>query len=263
MLIVNALALPITATESKKIRDGDLLVSFILFRVSELLPWCQTEKSPHMISLPAVTVLISGRGSNLVALHENAQGYRIHAVVTDNPEAPGVVWAAERGISTLTVSRQQFPTLAEFKKGVLEAVRSTTPDLVALAGFMVVLQPEFVDLYAGKLINIHPSLLPKFPGLHTHRRAIENQEREHGATVHFVATGVDTGPIIAQGVVPIYPEDDAGVLAARTLALEHRLYPWALKHLAAGNITLATTGVTYSDNVRSEATAFGFIIQSK
>lgn len=216
-----------------------------------------------MITLPKVTVLISGRGSNLTALHESAHGYRIHAVITDNPEAPGIAWAAERGITTLRVTRHDFPTLAEFKKGLLEAVRATTPDLVALAGFMVVLQPEFVETYAGRLINIHPSLLPKFPGLDTHRRAIEAQEWEHGATVHFVAAGIDTGPVIAQGVVPLYPEDDERALAARTLTVEHRIYPWVLKHLAAGGITLTATGVAYSDNVRSEAAAFGFIIESR
>jgi phosphoribosylglycinamide formyltransferase-1 len=213
-----------------------------------------------MATIQKVTVLISGRGSNLVALHENAQGYEISAVVTDNPNAPGAAWATERGIPTVTVLRHQFPNLAEFKKRVLEAVDGTEPALVALAGFMVVLQPEFVDAYAGRLINIHPSLLPKFPGLHTHQRALEAGEREHGATVHFVSAGVDTGPVIAQAKVALHPDDTPEVLAARTLTVEHKLYPWALRHLAAGDIRLTPSGVSYSDHVRSEAAAFGFSV---
>lgn len=216
-----------------------------------------------MSTPPAVTVLISGRGSNLVALHENAHGYRINAVVSNTPDAKGLEWAQQHGIPTETVARQDYATLAEFKAAVLQTVRGTHPDLVALAGFMVVLQPDFVAAFAGRLVNIHPSLLPKFPGLDTHRRAIEAGEREHGATVHFVANGVDTGAMIAQGRVPLYPGDTEDALAARTLALEHTLYPWVLKHLAAGEIALTANGVTYSDRVRSAATERGFILTNR
>jgi phosphoribosylglycinamide formyltransferase-1 len=211
-----------------------------------------------MSTRPAVTVLISGRGSNLVALHENARGYRINAVVSNTPEAKGLEWAKQQGIPTVTVARQDYATLAQFKAAVLQAVRDTEPDLVALAGFMVVLQPEFVDEFAGKLINIHPSLLPKFPGLETHERALEAREKEHGATVHFVAAGVDTGAIIAQAAVPVHSYDTPESLAARTLVVEHKLYPWVLKYLATGDISLTDDGVVYTELVRSEARTHQF-----
>jgi phosphoribosylglycinamide formyltransferase-1 len=211
-----------------------------------------------MTTPPAVTVLISGRGSNLLALHENAHGYRINAVVSNTPEAKGLEWAKQQGIPTVTVARQDYASLAEFKAAVLQAVRDTEPDLVALAGFMVVLQPEFVDEFEGKLINIHPSLLPKFPGLETHQRALEAGEKEHGATVHFVAAGVDTGAIIAQAAVPVHSYDTPESLAARTLVVEHKLYPWVLKYLATGDISLTDDGVVYTELVRSEARTHQF-----
>lgn len=204
----------------------------------------------------SVTVLISGRGSNLVALHENAHGYRINAVVSNTAEAKGLEWAKTQGIPTVTVPRSHYANLAQFKAAVLQAVRETKPDFVALAGFMVVLQPEFVDEFAGKLINIHPSLLPKFPGLETHERAVQAGESEHGATVHFVAAGVDTGAIIAQAAVPVHSDDTPESLAARTLVAEHKLYPWVLKHLAAHEIKLTDGGVVYTELVRSEARTF-------
>jgi phosphoribosylglycinamide formyltransferase-1 len=210
----------------------------------------------------SVTTLISGRGSNLTALHERAQGYRIGAVISNNLVAAGLAWAKEQGIPTYTVLRDNFPSLSDFKCAVLQAVRETKPDLVALAGFMVVLQPEFVDEYAGKLINIHPSLLPKFPGLDTHRRALEARESVHGASVHFVAAGIDTGAIIAQGQVPVYPSDTPEVLASRTLELEHRLYPWVVKHIAAGEISLDKGVVEYSELLRSQAADHGFILKT-
>jgi len=202
---------------------------------------------------PKVTVLISGRGSNLSALHENAKGYQVSAVVSNNVEAAGLEWAQQRGIPTYTVQRNLFPSLVEFKAAVLQKVCETSPDIVALAGFMVVLQHEFVERFTGRLINIHPSILPKYPGLHTHQRALDAGEAEHGATVHFVATGVDTGPIIAQGSVPVYRDDSPETLADRTLKVEHTIYPWVVQHLATGEIKLTARGVVYSDRVRSEA----------
>lgn len=206
----------------------------------------------------SVTVLISGRGTNLVALHDNAHGYRINAVVSNTAEARGLEWAKTQGIQTVIVPRSDYGTLAQFKAAVLQAVRETKPDLIALAGFMVVLQSEFVDEFAGKLINIHPSLLPNFPGLETHKRAVQSGAREHGATVHFVAAGIDTGAIIAQAAVPVHSEDTPEILAARTLVIEHKLYPWVLKHLAAGEIALADDGVVYTELVRSEARTHQF-----
>ena len=128
---------------------------------------------------------------------------------------------------------------------------------------MVVLQPAFIDEFAGRLINIHPSLLPKFPGLDTHKRALEAGEIEHGTSVHFVATGVDTGALIAQGKVAVYPSDSAESLAERTLKIEHQLYPWVISHLVNGAISLCGDSVEYSDLVRSEAKEKGFILPMK
>ncbi len=191
-------------------------------------------------------------------LHEKSDGYAIRAVVSNRLDSAALTWAAERGIPTHTVVREHYGSLSDFKAALLEVVARTNPDIVALAGFMVVLQPAFVDAFFGKLINIHPSLLPKFPGLDTHQRALDAGEDEHGATVHFVAAGVDTGPIIAQGRVPVISGDTTETLAARTLVLEHNLYPWVLKHLARGEIKLTPQGVDYSDHVRSTAVSCGY-----
>jgi phosphoribosylglycinamide formyltransferase-1 len=158
------------------------------------------------------------------------------------------------------VFRNNFQSQLEFKTAVLDAARKTSPDIVALAGFMVVLQPDFVNEFSGRLINIHPSLLPKFPGLDTHRRALAAHEAEHGTSVHFVATGVDTGALIAQGKVPVLPSDSPEILAERTLKVEHQLYPWVVSNLAKGAIALRGDSVEYSDLVRSEAEEKGFII---
>lgn len=206
-----------------------------------------------MNSLPSVTVLISGRGSNLTALYERAKGYRIEAVISNNPDAAGLSWAAAQGIQCQVIERGSFSSLAAFKAGLLEAVLSSKPDFVALAGFMVVLQPEFADAFLGKLINIHPSLLPKFSGLDTHARALAAGETEHGCTVHFVDAGVDTGHRIAQGVVPIAPGDDEKSIAGKTLEVEHSLYPWVMSSLARGGIWLAEGKVCYDDQALHEA----------
>jgi phosphoribosylglycinamide formyltransferase-1 len=134
----------------------------------------------------------------------------------------------------------------------------TRPVIVALAGFMMVLQPEFIAAFQGRLINIHPSLLPQFAGLDTHARAVESKVRFHGCSVHFVDVGVDTGPLIAQASLELSPEDDAHTAAARVLILEHALYPWVLSHLARGDIALSGSSVHYSDAVLHEATQRGF-----
>lgn len=200
-----------------------------------------------------VTVLISGRGSNLKALIQHQSGYKVTHVISDRNDAGGLKWAMEAGIPTSVVSRSEFPSLAEFKAGLLAAVTATKPDLVALAGFMVVLQPEFIAAYPGRLVNIHPSLLPSFPGLHTHERALEANVTEHGCTVHFVDSGVDTGPLIAQTSVTVTPNDTPDTLAARVLNKEHALYPWIVRAIAQGDIHLNGRAVMYSDSARAEA----------
>jgi phosphoribosylglycinamide formyltransferase-1 len=204
-----------------------------------------------------VTVLISGRGSNLKALIQHQSDYKIAHVISDRTDAGGLQWAVEAGIPTSIVSRSEFPSLAAFKAGLLAAVTATQPDLVALAGFMVVLQPEFIDAFHGRLVNIHPSLLPSFPGLHTHERALEAKVREHGCTVHFVDSGVDTGPLIAQSSVPVEDSDSPDTLAARVLGKEHALYPWIVRAIARGDIHLSGRTVMYSDSARAEAQQLG------
>lgn len=186
-----------------------------------------------------VTVLISGRGSNLASLYERREGYEITSVISNNADAKGIVWARGLDIPCQVVARSEYQSLKEFKSALLNAVIDSEPHLVCLAGLMVVLQPEFVNLFKGRLINIHPSLLPKFPGLDTHERVLAAREVEHGATVHFVAEGVDTGPIIAQVAAPVFSDSDTAVaLAERVLSCEHRLYPWVVSKLASGDIWL-------------------------
>jgi phosphoribosylglycinamide formyltransferase-1 len=208
------------------------------------------------------TVLLSGRGSNLKALIQHQSGYKITHVVTDKPEAPGLQLAIEAGIPTSVVPRSEFPSLSAFKAAVLKTVAASRPDIVALAGFMVVLQPEFIDTFHGRLINIHPSLLPMFPGLHTHERALEAKVARHGCTVHFVDAGIDTGPLIAQAAVDIEPNDSPESLAARVLAKEHTLYPWIVRAIAQGDIRLQGRSLTYSDRARTEAKRMGATIFS-
>lgn len=207
---------------------------------------------------PSVTVLISGRGSNLTSLHDNRASYRITAVLSNRADAGGLKYAQESGIRTAVVERESYPSLAAFKAAVLQETLETKPDIVALAGFMMVLQPEFITAFQGRLINIHPSLLPQFAGLDTHARAVESKVRFHGCSVHFVDVGVDTGPLIAQASLELSPEDDAHTAAARVLILEHALYPWVLSHLARGDIALSGSSVHYSDAVLHEATQRGF-----
>ena len=207
-------------------------------------------------------MLFSGRGTNLKALIQHQSGYRIGHVITDKADAGGLEIARDAGIPTTVVTRGDFASLTEFKSGILRAVDASKPDIVALAGFMVLVQPEFVTAYHGRLLNIHPALLPKFPGLHTHARAIEAQETEHGCTVHFVDAGVDTGPLVAQAKVPVLSGDTPDTLAARVVVQEHVLYPWIVRNVVRGEIRLEQRTVLYSDTIRAEAAQLGFTIFS-
>jgi phosphoribosylglycinamide formyltransferase 1 len=180
-----------------------------------------------------IVVLISGRGSNMLALVERcaAEGWpaRVVAVVASRADAPGLAAAAARGIATVVVDARAHAERADFDAALEAAVARFEPDLVVLAGFMRILGDDFVARYAGRLLNIHPSLLPAFPGLHTHRRAIDAGCTVTGATVHFVTPQLDHGPIVLQGVVPLRPGDDAQALADRVLAIEHVLLPLAVR----------------------------------
>ena len=192
---------------------------------------------------PRVGILISGRGSNMVSLVEAARapGYpaEIALVLSNVPGAPGLERASGFGIATATVDHRAFARDREaFERAMDEVLRVHQIDLVVLAGFMRIMTPWFVQRWAGRMINIHPSLLPLFKGTHTHRQALEAGASEHGCSVHFVVPELDAGPVIAQARVPVLPGDDEDSLAARVLAQEHVLYPQALAAVASGNVAL-------------------------
>jgi phosphoribosylglycinamide formyltransferase-1 len=186
-----------------------------------------------------IVVLISGRGSNMAALLDADVGGTIAGVISNRVEARGLALAEGRGIPTGVVSHRDFATREAFDAALAGAIDRFEPGLVVLAGFMRVLTPAFVARYAGRLINIHPSLLPAFPGLDTHRRALEAGVKVHGCTVHFVTEALDHGPIIAQAAVAVEEDDDAGSLAARVLEAEHRILPRAVRWFCAGRLVVA------------------------
>jgi phosphoribosylglycinamide formyltransferase-1 len=187
-----------------------------------------------------VGVLVSGRGSNLQALLDDCARpgapARIVLVISNNAGAQGLARATAAGVATTTIDHRRFPDRATFDAAIHDALASAQVDLVCLAGFMRLLTPGFVERWRDRMINIHPSLLPAFPGLDTHARALAAGVRFSGCTVHFVRHETDTGPIIGQAVVPVLPDDTADALAARVLAAEHRLYPLALRLVAEGRV---------------------------
>ena len=206
-------------------------------------------------SMLAVVVLISGGGSNLQALIEGqAQWpYRIAAVISNEPEAAGLERARRAGIPSEVLSHRGFADRAAYDQALAGVIDHYRPGLVALAGFMRILTPGLVARYAGRMLNIHPSLLPKFRGLHTHLQALKAGEREHGASVHFVTAELDGGPVIAQAPVPILPGDEPATLAARVLAREHRLYPRVVGWFAQGRLVLTPDGQCRLDGAPLEA----------
>jgi phosphoribosylglycinamide formyltransferase-1 len=183
-----------------------------------------------------IVVVISGRGSNMRALVE--AGLPIAAVVSNRADAAGLEFARARGIPALVVAHTAYPTRAAFDDALAAEVERFAPRLVALAGFMRILTPGFVRRFEGRLLNIHPSLLPAFPGLDTHARALAAGVKIHGATVHFVTAALDHGPIVIQAAVPVRPDDDEPTLAARVLAQEHRIYPQAARWFLDGRLRL-------------------------
>ncbi|MFZ2649599.1 MAG: phosphoribosylglycinamide formyltransferase [Burkholderiaceae bacterium] len=182
--------------------------------------------------MKSIVILISGRGSNMRSLIEacESQGWpaSIAAVVSNRPDAAGVQFARECGIQTHVVNHAEFATRAAFDMALSDVVAGYAPDIVVLAGFMRILGDAFVQRFAGRIVNIHPSLLPSFTGLHTHRRALEAGCKVSGATVHFVTAELDHGPIIAQALVRVLPGDTESILAQRVLEREHVLYPLAV-----------------------------------
>ena len=190
-----------------------------------------------------VVILISGRGSNMEAIvRARIPGARIAAVISNRPDAAGLDFAADQGIPTRVVDHKAHASREAFDAALAETIDALAPDLVLLAGFMRVLTDGFVDRYAGRLLNIHPSLLPSFPGLHTHRRALEAGVRVHGTTVHFVTPTLDCGPIVIQAAVPVLADDDEARLAARVLIQEHRIYPQAVRWFVEGRLRLSEAG---------------------
>ena len=196
-----------------------------------------------------IVVLISGQGSNLDAIvrASEAQDWpgRVVAVISNRAEARGLQFAQARGIATEVLDHQAFADRPAFDAALAERVDQHSPDLVVLAGFMRILTPAFVARYEGRMLNVHPSLLPSFTGLHTHRRAIEEGCKVAGATVHFVSAALDHGPIVAQAVVPVLPDDDEVALAKRVLAAEHVLYPRAVGWFVKGELELKDGRVTH------------------
>ncbi|MGU3538299.1 phosphoribosylglycinamide formyltransferase [Methylobacterium sp. A54F] len=200
-----------------------------------------------------VAVLISGRGSNMVSLIEAARvpGFpaEIVLVLANRPDAGGLARAAEAGIAARAVDHKSFPDRAAFDAALDAELRAAGIDLVCLAGFMRIFTPGFVEAWAGRMLNIHPSLLPLFRGTRTHEQALAAGVRVHGCTVHYVVPELDAGPIVAQAAVPVHPGDDADALAARVIVQEHRLYPAALALVAGGRARLDGGRVTFAPDV--------------
>ncbi|MCO5089096.1 MAG: phosphoribosylglycinamide formyltransferase [Methylobacteriaceae bacterium] len=190
-----------------------------------------------------VAILISGRGSNMMALVEAAVApdfpAEIALVLSNRPDAAGLDWAASRGIRTASIDHKTYGKDREaFERAMQGVLEDNSIDLVCLAGFMRVLTPWFVAQWQGRMLNIHPALLPSYRGLHTHERALEDGVKIHGCTVHFVVPEMDAGPIILQAAVPVEDSDDADALAARVLTQEHRIYPQALALVAADKLRI-------------------------
>jgi phosphoribosylglycinamide formyltransferase-1 len=200
-----------------------------------------------------IVILISGRGSNLRAILEARPPFHVAAVISNVPQAAGLEIARERGVETCVVDHRTHLDRATFEIVLAQTIDTFVPDLIVLAGFMRVLTATFVNRYAGRIINIHPSLLPALPGMHTHRQALTAGLKVHGCTVHFVTPRVDFGPIIIQAAVPVLPYDDENTLAARVLAQEHRVYPQAIRWFCKGQLILTPTGTVTIKGARETA----------
>jgi phosphoribosylglycinamide formyltransferase-1 len=213
-----------------------------------------------MINRARVAVLVSGRGSNLQALIEACAGpgypAQIALVLSNVAEVEGLVRTERAGIPAITISHKAFATREDFDARMDSALRDAQIEFVCLAGFMRIFSDAFVSNWAGRMINIHPSLLPSFKGLDVHRRVLEAGVRISGCTVHFVVPELDSGPIIAQAAVPVLPNDTEESLAARTLAAEHRLYPLGLKLLAGGKVRLEADAAVFADMIAAEGVLF-------
>lgn len=198
-----------------------------------------------------VIVLISGNGSNLQAIIDSVQQGKLHAtiraVISDRPDAYGLTRAHKADIPTHVVDYKQYPDRAGFDAALMRQIDAYQPDLIVLAGFMRILTSDCVQHYLGKMINIHPSLLPKYQGLHTHRRVLAAGETEHGASVHYVTPELDSGPVILQARVPVLASDTIDSLQQRVHLAEHQIYPVAIALIAAGQVSFRNNQVYYED----------------
>ena len=203
-----------------------------------------------------VVALVSGRGSNLRVIVERARAgnlpVEVRAVVSDKEDAGAISWARAQGIECATLKPRAFPDRERYDAALSALVGGYEPDLVLMAGFMRILGPAFVDRFEGRCLNIHPSLLPKYRGLHTHRQVLEAGDRVHGASVHFVTRELDGGPVVIQARVPVRDDDDEATLAARVLEQEHRIYPEAVDWFAAGRLRFQD-GAAWLDGRRLDA----------
>jgi phosphoribosylglycinamide formyltransferase-1 len=206
-----------------------------------------------------IVILISGRGSNMEAIVRALEAEkwpaRIAAVVSNKADAKGLLYAQAHGIATAVVPSKDFASRAEFDAALQQVVDSFAPDLVVLAGFMRILTAPFVEHYAGRMLNIHPSLLPLFPGLATHQQALDAGVLEHGATVHFVTAELDHGPVVAQARIPVHPGDTPDILATRLLVEEHKLYPYAVRLFVEDRISIENGEVRIRQGAPAEPTS--------
>ncbi|WP_376697004.1 phosphoribosylglycinamide formyltransferase [Wenzhouxiangella sp. EGI_FJ10305] len=211
--------------------------------------------------LPRLVLLLSGRGSNFHAIHEAVEAGRlagqITAVVSDRPNARGLALAAELGIDTVSLDPTRFADRAAFEQTLTRAIAGFEPSYIVLAGFMRVLGADFVNRHLGRLINIHPSLLPRHRGLNTHQRVLDAGEREHGASVHFVTPALDAGPVISRVTIDVGDGDDANSLADRLLPLEHRLYPATLALLLNQRVELRHECIRINDQTLAQPLELG------
>ena len=199
--------------------------------------------------MKSLVILISGRGSNMEALIEAKLPGRIAAVISNRPNASGLEIARRHGLETIVLDQLSYSGREAFDDALAQTIDAYKPDLIALAGFMRLLGDNFANRYQGKLINVHPSLLPAFPGLHTHRRALQEGVKIHGCTVHFVTAQMDCGPIIIQAAVQVLPDDTEQTLTSRVLQQEHRIYPEAVRWFMEGRLKIAGSAVDVSNAV--------------
>lgn len=200
-----------------------------------------------------VVVLLSGRGSNFRAIVEAALPIEIVAVISNRPQSAGLAWARERGLTTVSLDHTEFADRETFDAKLADEIECHQPDLVVLAGYMRILSPAFIARFEGRLLNIHPSLLPAFPGLKTHERALAEGVKIHGCTVHFVTAELDHGPIVIQAAVPVRADDTPGTLATRVLAQEHHIYPQAIRWFAEGRLVNKCGCVNLQDDLASQS----------